>query len=758
MSDLKQNEKASVPPEEIEERADVGGTIGAGDPAREPDRGRGVTGMAPGERPHDGSREGGVGRLAEAMSGAAGAIGGTLAGAVDRLTHPTARADLKRLEALAANRVAIERVTPSVDGGRFPAKVITGRPVTVEADVFCDGHDKIAASAMVRRRGETEWTEYPMRHVDNDRWRATAAVGKPGMHELQIHAWRDLWAYWQYEVGKKRDANVSIELEMREGRALVETALKEGDPSEADRAFLTDLLTAFDRPDAAKDGGTALPVLLGTRAHEAMRRVAPRTNLSRLDEPLPLWVDRERALYSAWYELFPRSWGPDGKHGTFKDVEKRLDYVADLGFDVLYFPPVHPIGLTNRKGKNNTLTPGPDDVGVPYAIGSEDGGHDAVHPELGTLEDFEHLVEAARGKGLEVAIDFAIQCSPDHPWIKEHPEWFDWRPDGSIRYAENPPKKYEDIVNVHFYRDAKPALWLELLRVVRFWIERGVLIFRVDNPHTKPYPFWEWLIGEIHRDHPDAIFLAEAFTRPKVMKRLAKCGFNQSYSYFTWRNEKWEIEQYMRELTGQLPGWEDMPDVMRANFFVNTPDINPGYLQTGGRAAHRVRLVLAATLNTNYGVYNGFEVCDARPMPGKEEYLDSEKYQLRQWDFDAPGHIKDDIRLMNRLRREHECLRQFRGLRFYEAHNENVILYGRMTDDLASFVLVAVSLDPHNAQGADIEVPLWEFGLPDNARIDAIDLVTGAPFTWEGKWQNVYLTPNDRPYAMWRLMGPARNA
>ena len=569
-------------------------------------------------------------------------------------------------------------------------------------------------------------------------------------------AWRDLWAYWQYEVGKKRDAGVGIGLEMREGAALIETAIAEGSPTRADRDALDDMLAAAREGEGDASGGRRLAMLLSPGAHEVMRRVAPRVNLSQLDAPLPLWVDRERALFSAWYELFPRSWGRDGAHGTFRDVEKRLDYVSDLGFDVLYFPPIHPIGRTNRKGKNNTLTPTEDDVGVPYAIGSPEGGHDAVHPELGTLEDFESLVAAARGHGLEVAIDFAIQCSPDHPWIKAHPEWFDWRPDGSIRYAENPPKKYEDIVNVHFYRDAKPAMWHEWLRIVRFWIARGVTIFRVDNPHTKPFPFWEWLIGEVHRDHPEAIFLAEAFTRPKVMKRLAKVGYNQSYSYFTWRNEKWEIEQYMRELTGQLPGWEDMPWVMRPNFFVNTPDINPVYLQTGGRAAHRVRLILAATLGTNYGVYNGFEICEARPIAGKEEYLDSEKYQLRAWDMDRKGHIKDDIRFVNRLRHEHAALRQFDGLRFYNATNERILYYAKMLPDRSDFVLVAVNLDPHNAQGADIEVPMWEFGLSDNAAVDAIDLVTGAPFRWQGKWQSVWLTPDDRPYAMWHIKGAAR--
>ena len=414
-------------------------------------------------------------------------------------------------------------------------------------------------------------------------------------------------------------------------------------------------------------------------------------------------------------------------HGTFRDVIDRLPYVTDLGFDVLYFPPIHPIGETNRKGRNNTLTPEPHDVGVPYAIGSAEGGHMAVHPELGTLKDFDALVKAANGAGLEIALDIALNASPDHPWIAEHPDWFEWRPDGTIRYAENPPKKYEDIVNFSFYSPGTDepvvALWEAMRDMFLFWAKHGVTIFRVDNPHTKPLPFWQWLIEAVHAEHPGAIFLAEAFTKPKTMRRLAKIGFNQSYSYFTWRNEKWELVEYMEQLTGRRPdegglGGADMPVNYRPNFFVNTPDINPHFLQEGGRPAHRIRAALAATLATNWGVYNGFEVCDARGLPKpdgsgtKEEYLDSEKYQLRAWDMDAEGNIKDDIRLLNRLRRAHPALQQFANLAFFKAHNDNVIHYGKWTTDRSSFVLVSVNLDPHDAQDAAIEVPLWEFGLP----------------------------------------------
>ncbi len=657
-------------------------------------------------------------------------------------------ASLARLERLAEDRVAIESVTPSVDAGRFAAKVVEGRQVLIEADIFADGHDKLGAAALIRPFGAEAWTESPITFVENDRWRGAVVFERPGRHEFTILAWRDLFASWQAEVAKKHAADIPISLELTEGVHLVEGALEAAEAGSPNRPSLEKLVA---RLRAASGEGEVLGILMDGETTSLMRRAAPRTNLSRLAQPMPVWVDRERAEFSAWYELLPRSMSFDeARHGTFDDVIDRLPYVRDLGFDVLYFPPIHPIGATNRKGRNNSLKPGPDDPGSPYAIGSPEGGHRDIHPELGGFDGFARLVDAARDHGLEIALDFAIQCSPDHPWIKQHPEWFDWRPDGTIRFAENPPKKYEDIVNVHFYRGAIPSLWLELRDTVQFWIDKGVKIFRVDNPHTKPLPFWEWMIGEIHDRHPDVIFLAEAFTRPKMMKRLGKVGFNQSYSYFTWRTTKQELTEYMTELTTG-----DMPNVMRPNFFVNTPDINPVHLQTGGRPMHRVRLVLAASLATSYGVYNGFEICEATPMPGKEEYLNSEKYQLRVWDFDRPGHIKDDIRLMNRLRAEHPALRQFSGLTFYTAWNDNILYYGKWTPDLSSFVLFAVNLDPDNPQGADIDVPLWEFGLPDDAGIEATDLVTGEDFVWQGKHQHVWLTPHERPYAIWALKNPA---
>jgi starch synthase (maltosyl-transferring) len=460
----------------------------------------------------------------------------------------------------------------------------------------------------------------------------------------------------------------------------------------------------------------------------------------------PLDADRVRASFASWYEIFPRSMSDDtSRHGTFRDVIRHLPRVRDMGFDVLYFPPIHPIGRTNRKGRNNSLTPAADDPGSPYAIGSDEGGHDAVHPQLGTLEDFRALVAAAAGHGLEIALDFAIQCSPDHPWLKQHKGWFAWRPDGSMKYAENPPKKYEDIVNVDFYAKAAiPDLWTALCEVVLFWAEQGVRVFRVDNPHTKPFPFWEWLINEVRAQYPDAVFLAEAFTRPKIMNRLAKLGFTQSYTYFTWRNTKRELTEYLTELSTS-----DQRDYFRPNFFVNTPDINPPFLQTSGRPGFLIRAALAATLSGLWGVYCGVELCEGTPLPGREEYLDSEKYQLRAWDWDRPGNIVPEITRLNQIRRRNPALQSHLGVSFLACDNDQVIFFEKATPDRDNVVLVAISLDPYQAQSAAIELPLWRWTLPDQASVTCEDLIGGAIFTLAGKWQRVTLSP-EAPYVIWR--------
>jgi starch synthase (maltosyl-transferring) len=652
-----------------------------------------------------------------------------------------------RLRQLASRRIAIEGIDPEIDGGRFPAKAVAGHPFVIEADIFGDGHESIDACVLFRPAGAEDWSERPLEFIENDRWGTTIVLPENRMYEYTLAGWRDLYGTWRKEIAKKHAAGIPIVLELEEGRRLLDAAQSSERASKADTAELGQVLQAFS---SLQSDVERLGLLSSDAVAALMKRAAIRTNYSEYENVLEVFVDRKLAAIGAWYELFPRSQTDDAsQHGTFDDVIRRLPYIRDLGFDVLYFPPIHPIGQTNKKGKNNSLSPAPDDPGSPYAIGSESGGHDAIDPNLGTFEDFDRLVRAAHEHQLEIALDFAIQCSPDHPWIKAHPEWFDWRPDGSIKYAENPPKKYEDIVNVHFYRKAIPSLWYALRDIVQLWISHGVKIFRVDNPHTKPFPFWEWLIGEVRSEHPDVIFLSEAFTRPKVMKRLAKVGFNQSYSYFTWRNLKWELEQYLTELTQ-----EECRHYMRPNFFTTTHDINPRYLQQSGRPGFQTRLILGATLGGTYGVYNGFEICESEPVPGKEEYLNSEKYEIRTWDFDKPDNIKWDIQFINRLRREHPALQDFTSLAFYNAWNDNIIYYGKRTADRSNFLLFHVCLDPHNQQGADFEVPLWELGLPDDASIEVEDLVTGHHFTWHGKYQHIHLDPYYKPYAIWRLIPP----
>jgi starch synthase (maltosyl-transferring) len=653
----------------------------------------------------------------------------------------------QKLLRLAEARIAIEGISTEIDGGRFPAKASTDMPFIVEADIFGDGHDRVAAALLYRRKGEAEWRETFFKPLVNDRWQASAALDHIGFWEYRIVAWRDVYATWREDTAKKSDAGQSISLELTEAEALMAQAAREGTRgTRQERAGLDALLR---RLSEIRDEGEKYRLLRSAETTSLLGRTGLRVNETLYPRTLDVWVDRPLAVFGAWYEIAPRSQSGDAqRHGTFDDVIARLPYVRDMGFDVLYFPPIHPIGRTNRKGRNNSLKSVPGDPGSLYAIGSEEGGHDAIHPELGTFKDFARLIAAAREHGLEIALDFAIQCSPDHPWVKEHREWFDWRPDGSIKFAENPPKKYEDIVNVHFYRGALPSIWTALRDIVLFWVEKGVRIFRVDNPHTKPFPFWEWMIGEVREKHPDVIFLSEAFTRPKPMKRLAKLGFTQSYTYFTWRNTKRELTEYGTELTQS-----DAREYMRPNFFPNTPDINPYYLQTSGRAGFRARFVLAATMVGNYGIYSGFELCESKFIPGKEEYLDSEKYELRAWDWDRPGHIREDIALLNRLRRERPALKAFRSLAFYNAWNDNILYYCKKTPDLSDFVLVAVNLDPRNPQGAHFEVPLWEFGLPDHASIEAEDLVTGRRFQWHGKVNHMLLDPQERPYAIWRLIG-----
>jgi len=650
--------------------------------------------------------------------------------------------------ARAMARVAIERVAPAVDDGRFAVKRLAGETVEVEADIYADGHDKLAAVVAWQVPGSDDWREAPMLRGVNDRWTGSVPLTALGTHRFVIEAWRDLYASWRDEVEKKHAAGISVSLELREGIALVQHAAGRAKGAAAER-----FKALLARLEAGADGDR-LHDMLSEEAVSLMGIGAERTQAVRT-QAYPVMADRRAAAFASWYEMFPRSAADDtSRHGTFDDVVKHLPRVRGMGFDVLYFTPIHPIGKANRKGRNNTLTPGPNDPGSPYAIGAAEGGHDALHPELGGREAFQRLIHAARAQGVEIALDFAIQCSPDHPWLKEHPGWFAWRPDGSMRYAENPPKKYEDIVNVEFYApDAVPSLWLALRDVILHWAEEGVRTFRVDNPHTKPLPFWEWMIAEVQAQFPDALFLSEAFTRPKMMKRLAKLGFTQSYTYFTWRNTKAEMIEYLTELTQT-----EAADFYRPHFFVNTPDINPVFLQTSGRAGHQIRAALAATLSGLWGVYNGFELCQATPMPGKEDYLDSEKYELRAWDWNRPGNIIADVTALNRIRRENPALQTHLGLAFLNCWNDQVLAYRKMTADRSNMVIAAVSMDPHKAQEASFEVPLWEFGLPDDAKVQVEDLMDGRVFTWRGKVQHLRLDPGVRPFALWRIIPSGSHA
>jgi len=645
---------------------------------------------------------------------------------------------------LRSRPIVITSVTPEVDGGRYAIKREVGDELVVHADIFKDGHDKLSVMLMLRRRDEMVWQEVPMSCINAglDRWRGQIALTENTAYFYTIEAWTDVFESWRDEVGKKLAAGVDITLELIEGAGLIEDAAGRADA--AATPYFDGVLERF----ATADYATRCTLLMSEELSQYVARWPDRGTASRYDLELEVFVDRVAARYAAWYEMFHRSQGTvPGRPATLKDCERRLPEIRDLGFDVIYFVPVHPIGHSHRKGPDNTLNAGPNDPGSPYAIGSEEGGHMALHKDLGTLDDFRHFVAAAASHDMEVALDFAIQCSPDHPWIKDHPDWFKFRPDGTIKYAENPPKKYQDIVNVDFYTVDQQGLWQEILRSVLFWVDLGVKIFRVDNPHTKPVPFWEWLIREVRVDHPDVIFLAEAFTRPPMMRMLAKVGYSQSYSYFTWRNFKHEIAEYLTELT-QSP----VAEYMRPNFFPTTPDILPEFLQHGGRPAFATRFVLAATLSSVYGIYNGYELCENAAIPGKEEYLHSEKYDYKVWDWDRPGNIKALITTVNRIRRENKALQELTNLRFYRTSDHNILFYGKMTPDRSNMILIAVNLDPYDSHGTDLEVPLWDLGLSDQEDYIVEDLITGGRHLWSGAWHHWHLGPDNNQAMILRVL------
>jgi len=653
-----------------------------------------------------------------------------------RLTEPQSR------KIAALPRVVIDNVSPSVKDGRFPAKRVFGETIDIEADVFTDGHELLAVELLWRPGDDKEWRRQMMRPLGNNRWHGVMAPDRIGRYEYTIEAWCDRYGTFCHDLELKRKAGLDLGVEVTEGRELLEKASSRADRDE--RGIVSAALGWLT--DASPETGAE--ILLAHDLREVMYGAEERQFLFRREPDFAIEIERPQAAFAAWYEMFPRS-ATDSteRHGTFIDVIARLPAIRDMGFDVLYLPPIHPIGWTNRKGKNNSLTLEPGDVGSPYAIGGAQGGHDAIHPELGTIADFRRLRDAASAHGLELALDFAIQCSPDHPWLKEHPEWFRWRPDGSVRYAENPPKKYQDIVNVDFYAPkAHPALWYALRDIVLYWRSEGVRLFRVDNPHTKPLPFWEWLISQVRGRYPDVIFLSEAFTQPKIMYRLAMGGFSQSYTYFTWRNTKQELTEYFTELATT-----DVKDYFRPHLFVNTPDINPYFLQTSGRPGFLIRAALAATLSGLWGLYSGFELCEAAALPGREEYLDSEKYQIRVRDFSAPGNIIAEISKLNRIRRAHPALQRHLGLKFYSAHHDQVVCYGKMGTNRADMILVAVHLDPFQSCDATIEVPLWEWNLPDSASVNVRDLMNDTTCTWHGKLQRIRLDPKLLPFAIWHV-------
>jgi starch synthase (maltosyl-transferring) len=637
--------------------------------------------------------------------------------------------------------IIIERVQPEIDAGRYPIKRVAGDILQVSADIFKDGHDKIAAVVKYRRTNDEEWQEAEMRLVENDRWAGEVLLPDNTRYVYTIEAFPDRWATWQDEVGKKFDAGQDIALELLEGRAILAEALP--------RAAADDwevLEAAIAAIDGKGNQAATVRLLQAPEVEAAMRRARSRRGGTLYARELEVVVDRPAARFAAWYEMFPRSAGTDPtRSATFAEAGARLLAIADMGFDVVYLTPIHPIGHAFRKGKNNTLEAGPDDPGVPYGIGSDEGGHDAIEPGLGTLEDFRAFVTRAEALGMEVALDVAFQASPDHPWAKEHPEWFTIRPDGSIRYAENPPKKYQDIYPINFDSQGWRELWLELRRVILFWVEQGVKTFRVDNPHTKPTVFWEWLIADVQHTHPEVIFLSEAFTRPKVMKSLAKAGFTQSYTYFTWRNFKAELEEYFSELTQS-----EMKEYYRGNLFPNTHDILPFILQEGGRPAFKMRFALAATLSSVYGIYSGYELCENTAVPGREEYLNSEKYEYKVWDWDRPGNIIPYITRINAIRREHPALHLYDNLRFYPSDDENITAYGKATPDGADRVLVVVNLDPFDAHETWLHLPLAEWGLEPEEPFQVEDLLTGETHLWHAH-QHIRLDPHDEPARLYAV-------
>jgi len=639
-------------------------------------------------------------------------------------------------------RVIIEAVAPTVDNGAYPIKRVPGETVTVSADLFADGHDEIAASVLYKPSSAKTWQEIAMQKLDNDRFQATFTIELFEPHSFKVCGRIDHFASWKKGLIKKHEAGQDVSSELLAGAHQIAAAAERADRTAAKQ------FTPYSKAVAnTADIAGAIASATESGLSQLMYDWADRSCDSHSDT-CNITVDRKRALYSSWYELFPRSctYSPE-IHGTFASCEEQLDAIAAMGFHVVYFPPIHPIGRKNRKGKNNCVTAQPGEPGSPWAIGASEGGHKAINPALGTMDDFTRLVKKAASIGLEIALDLAFQCAPDHPYVSEHPQWFKKRPDGTIQYAENPPKRYEDIVPFDFESTDWEALWNELKSVVDFWIDKGVLIFRVDNPHTKAFPFWEWLIGETKKKHPEVIFLAEAFTRPKPMQRLAKIGFGQSYTYFTWRNTRWELMSYMNELTTT-----GLRDIFRPNFWPNTPDILPEFLQCGGQPAFAIRLLLAGTLSSNYGIYGpAYEQCISEALPGKEEYAYSEKYEVKKWDRKKPSFMRDLITRLNHIRETNPALQSTWNINFFDTDNESILAFSKSTPDLSNVIFVIANLDPFNTQSGWVNVPFERFDIPVNQSYLVEDLLTGNKYVWQGNRNFVQLNPHQVPVHLFKV-------
>lgn len=634
--------------------------------------------------------------------------------------------------------IKIVQVRPEVNGGAYPAKAIEKQQLQISAGIFTHGHEALSASVCIKEKSEKKWVEYPMEFISNDRWEFSYYPEKPCLLQFKIQGWLNHFKTWKDGFLKKQAAGQDISVELQIGAELLKKEAVKFSPKEK-----TVLLNYAKQLEASEN----IPDVINSGELNALMWRS-KNELTLYPKILTVEVERTKAGFSSWYEVFPRSASPDaGRHGTFNDVKNLLPRISEMGFDVLYFPPVHPIGELKRKGKNNSLVAAADDPGSPWAIGSKEGGHKSIHKALGTLKDFQNLAKAAKKLDIEIAMDIAFQCAPDHPYVKEHPEWFTWRPDGTVQYAENPPKRYEDILPFNFETEAWESLWLELKSILDFWIDKGIRIFRIDNPHTKAFAFWEWVIAEIRAENADVVFLAEAFTRPRLMEQLAMAGFNQSYTYFTWRNTKKELEEYMTELTKS-----PLRDYFRPNFWPNTPDILPPALTTGGENMHIIRVILAATLSSNYGVYGPvYEFGLTEPMPGKEEYNDNEKYELRHWDWNAETRIREIMTLLNKIRKENSALQSTSNIKFAETSNDQVICYLKTDLKTNNKLIIAVNLDPFNTQSATIKLPLKKLGITNEEMFQVRDLLSQDRYRWKGESNYVQLNPFEMPAHILRI-------